>query len=352
MARSWLFWLVIAGVLGVFVSSIQPILLPFAVGMAVAYFLDPAADRLEKWGCSRSVATAIITLSFFSLVVALLMLILPLIYHQLAALIAELPNYVNNVRILLEPRIQAVIGQLDSQNLTSAQDAASALPEKVLAAAGNLTQGLVKSGFALINLVMLAVITPVVSFYLLCDWDRIVASVDRLLPRAYADTIREQMRIIDDTIAGFVRGTLNVMLVLSVYYTIALSIMGLKFAVLMGLMTGALLLIPYLGTILSLAAAIGLAYMQFDSATPVIAVGCIYAVGQVMEGYILTPRLVGRKVGLHPLWLIFGMMAGATLFGAVGVFLAVPVTAVIGVLIRFAIQQYEQSPYYLNSKPQ
>lgn len=340
------FWLAIALLFFWFIYAIKAVLLPFVVGMLVAYFLDPAADRLEKWGLSRLLSTLIITLGFFSLVGLILSLLLPLIYHQVAGLIESLPLYIKELKTLIEPKLGAFEGLFNDAQLSSAEDAASGISAKILATLGDLSTNLLYSGVALLNLVSLVVITPVVSFYLLKDWDMLVAHVDRLLPRDYAPVIREQLKIIDHTISGFVRGTLNVIIVLALYYVVALSLAGLKFSVLIGLMAGFMILIPYLGTIISGLTSVGMAYLQFDSLEPVAVVLGIFVVAQMVEGYFLTPKLVGKKVGLHPVWLIFGMLAGATLFGFVGVFIAVPVTAVIGVLVRFAIQQYEASSYY------
>jgi len=340
------FWLAVALLFFWFIYAIKAVLLPFVVGMLVAYFLDPAADKLEKWGLSRLLSTLIITLGFFSLVGLALSLLLPLIYHQLAGLIESLPDYIRQVKALVEPKLGVLLGSLSDAQMGSAEDAASGVSAKILASLGDVSANLLYSGVALLNLISLVVITPVVSFYLLKDWDVLVAHVDRLLPRDYAPVIREQLTIIDHTISGFVRGTLNVIIVLALYYVLALSLVGLKFSVLIGLMAGFMILIPYLGTVISGLTSVGMAYLQFDSLEPVAAVLVIFVVAQMVEGYFLTPKLVGKKVGLHPVWLIFGMLAGATLFGFVGVFIAVPVTAVIGVLVRFAIQRYEASDYY------
>ena len=173
-----------------------------------------------------------------------------------------------------------------------------------------------------------------------------IEKLDQLLPRKHADTIREQVYIIDNTISGYVRGTMNVMLVLGTFYAIGLSFVGLDFALLIGIIGGIAIIIPYVGTIVSGGLAVGMAYLQFDSLTPVLVTLTIFTAGQMLEGYVLTPKLVGDKIGLHPLWLIFGMLAGAALYGFVGILLAIPVTAVIGVLIRFAVSQYKESELY------
>lgn len=350
LSRKWIFWLIATALFFVFLYAIKAILLPFIVGILIAYFLDPAADRLEKWGASRLMATLIIVAGFFGIVSLLLILLIPVVIQQLEGLIATIPHYIEQYREMLESRFAAFLSQFDSTDFDSARTAVSNSTSGVAAALGKITREVLNSGFALVNLASLIVITPIVSFYLLRDWDRIVEQVDDLLPRAHTDTIREQMHLIDTTISGFVRGVINVMLVLGTFYAIGLSLVGLNFAILIGLLGGFMVIIPYLGTIISGGAAVGMAYLQFDSWEPVAVTLGIFTAGQMLEGYVLTPKLVGDKIGLHPLWLIFGMLAGAALFGFVGILIAIPVTAIIGVLARFAIQQYKLSDYYQPSK--
>ena len=346
VAKKWLFWLAVASLLLLFLYAIKAILLPFVIGILVAYFLDPAADKLEKWKLSRTAATATITLSFFAIIALAIAILLPLLLQQVTGLLSVLPTYIQELQILIDKELQHLMGSLDAKQIESAKEAVHNASSEAFASTGVVLAGVWKSGFALINLASLLVITPVVSFYLLRDWDKITACTDRLLPRAHADTIREQIAKIDETMAGFLRGTVNVMIVLGLFYSVALSIVDLDFAILIGIMGGIIIIIPYLGTILTGLTAIGVAYLQHEGAELVMMVTGIFIAGQMLEGYVLTPKLVGERVGLHPLWLIFGMLAGAALFGVVGVFLAVPVTAVIGVLVRFAISQYQQSGYY------
>lgn len=344
--RTWLFWLGVGAAFLWFLFSIKAILLPFVVGMGVAYFLDPAADKLEKLGCSRSVATTIITLSFFAIIVLLFVTLLPVLYHQAAGLFAAMPGYIADLRTSFAPQIDKVMQWFNGVESTEPTPAIADISSILTSRLAQISSGLLQSSFAIVNIISLFVIMPVVSFYLLRDWDRLTAKIDALLPLQYADVIREQIDAIDETLSGFVRGTINVMLILGTFYAISLSVIGLHFAIFIGLLGGVMIIIPYLGTIISGAAAVGMAYLQFDAPASIIAVLVIFIIGQMLEGYVLTPKLVGDKVGLHPLWLIFGMLAGATLFGFVGIFIAVPVTAVIGVLVRFATLQYKASDYY------
>ena len=205
---------------------------------------------------------------------------------------------------------------------------------------------MLSSGVAFINIISLILITPIVAFYLLRDWDKVVAHIDALLPRKRAETIRQQLVIIDNTLAGFVRGQLNVCILLGIYYAIFLTILGLNFGFVIGLATGFLVIFPYVGLLVGMAAGITVAFFQFGEMSQVLMVLGVFISGQVIEGNFVTPKLVGDKVGLHPVWIIFAMLAGGALFGFVGVLLAVPMAAVIGVLIRFGLGEYQKSSYF------
>lgn len=336
-------WVLIAAAFFLFLYAIKPILLPFVVGIGIAYFLDPAADRLERDGFSRTYATSIIMLAFFATLALLGVLLVPLLSEQIISFVHELPGYIEQVRNTAMPYLNDLLARFGvarggSQALTTAPPLM-----EIISAVG---VRLLSSGAAFFNLLALLMITPVVAFYLLRDWDTIVLKLDILLPRRHADTIREQFRAIDRTLAGFVRGQINVCLILSVIYAIGLSLIGLKYALLIAILGGILIIIPYIGTGLTGLIAVALAYVQYEDWPHVAAVMGVFAFVQVLESYFLTPKLVGQNVGLHPLWILFGMLAGGTVFGFVGVLLAVPITAVIGVLVRFAVGQYLESGLY------
>jgi predicted PurR-regulated permease PerM len=213
-----------------------------------------------------------------------------------------------------------------------------------------LARELFSRGAAILSLISLLVITPVVAFYLLRDWDRIVATVDGWLPRAHAETVREQIRHIDRTLSGFVRGQATVCLLLGAFYGIGLTVVGLDFGLILGLATGIVSFVPIFGMLLGVATGVAMALVQF--ALDPVRVGlvlAVFAIGQVIEGQFLTPRIVGRKIGLHPVWVVFALLAGGALYGFVGLLLAVPAAAVIGVLVRFALSRYLSSPLYLGA---
>jgi len=280
-----------------------------------------------------------------------LIVLVPLLQSQVVGLISRIPDLVETVRKLAEPqleRLQTDLGPADFQRL---REAAGTYAGTIIEWITRALAGIWSGGVAFVRLLSLVVITPVVAFYLLRDWDRIVAYIDSLLPRASAPTIREQATKIDETIAGFVRGQASVCLVLAGYYALSLTLVGLQFGLLVGLGAGLISFIPYLGASDGIIVALAIAYAQYAEWTPIVVVAAIFLVGQVAESYVLTPKLVGDRVGLHPVWIIFALLAGGALFGFTGVLLAVPVAAMIGVLIRFGVLRYKESSLYESEGP-
>ncbi len=340
------FWLI--GLLFFLVSVyfLRSVLLPFVAGMAIAYFLDPVCDKMEEMGLSRTLATTLVTVVFILTLVLALVLLVPALIGQVIDLIESLPKLMEAVRGQISKILAVIENRVDGESLVNLKQA---LGDSLKTTAKWLTQlagGLVDGGVAFANLLSLLVITPVVTFYLLRDWDKIVSRVDNWLPRPQLETIRELAKQVDDTLAGFIRGQGTVCLVLGCFYAIGLSLAGLKFGLVLGMIAGLLSFIPFVGSGIGLVLSVGLAFFQFDSWTPVIVIALIFFAGQFLEGNVLTPKLVGEKIGLHPVWVIFGLLAGGALFGFVGMLLAVPVAAVIGVGVRFALSEYMDSRYY------
>lgn len=331
---------------------LRGVMLPFVAGMAVAYFLDPACDWLEAKGASRTAATVIITALFFVFVALVLLLVGPLAYAQLVDLFQKVPGYYGALRDKLLTLAAALEPMLGEAGLADLREAVSAHSGDVVRWAARVLGGMVTQLEAVANVLSLLVITPIVSFYLLRDWDRIVAKVDGWLPRAHAETIREQFREIDRTLAGFVRGQVTVCLLLGMFYGIGLFLVGLDFGFLVGFFTGLVSFVPFFGMLLGFVVGMALAIAQFGDLLQIGLVAAVFVAGQVIEGNFLTPKMVGERVGLHAVWVIFALLAGGALFGFVGVLLAVPVAAVAGVLIRFAVDRYLESPLYLaGTKP-
>lgn len=349
-SQRW-FWVLLTGTVFVFLWLLHAVLLPFVLGMAIAYFLDPAVDWLERRGLSRAGGTVAVIVAFFALIVLVLVVIVPILQQQIAGLVSGLPSLIEHARtdlnrLMMRLQVEAGIPQSRVANL---QEAAQGQASKALEWVAGLVGGIVQSGIALVNLLSLIFITPVVAFYLLRDWDRLVVRVDSWLPREHAATIRAQAREIDRALSGFARGQALMCVFLATYYAVGLTLVGIDFGLIIGLLTGLLSFIPFIGTLTGAVTSLILAAVQFDGFNGVIGVAAVFAVGQILEGYILQPWLVGDRVGLHPVWIIFALLAGGALFGFLGILLAVPVTAMIGVLARFALGRYLASALYAPS---
>jgi predicted PurR-regulated permease PerM len=343
-------WLTIFAAFITALVLLREILFPFVAGLAVAYFLDPVCDRLERMGLSRIWATVAVTVGFFVLVILVLALLAPLLYGQVVQFLDNLPRYVGAIEQKAAPLIETV------QRYVASDDAQVQVKQFLGANLGDVTRFLIQflanlvSGLEItFNLFSLFLITPIVAFYQLRDWDRIVARVDSWLPRAHAATIREQAALIDETLAAFVRGQLSVCVLLGVFYGIGLSLVGLDFGLVVGLATGLVSFVPYFGMLIGFALGLGLAIAQFDTVTPIILVAGVFILGQIVEGNFVTPKLVGDKVNLHAVWVIFALLAGGALFGFVGLLLAIPAAAAIGVLVRFCLSRYMRSGAYLGA---
>ena len=343
--RQGAFWVAAFGAFIGLLWLFSGILLPFIMGMALAYLLDPLADWLERVGMNRLWAT--ITILIFSLIVftIALFVIIPVLVSQLAGFIERLPAYVARLQELSGKLFQSRIGQF-----LGAGDPNLAVEDIVRQATGwlgTLMGSLFAGGRAILGIVSLFVITPVVAFYLLYDWDRMIARIDDWMPRDHLETIRQIARDIDKAMAGFIRGQGSVCLVLGLFYAISLSVVGLNFGFLIGSVAGLISFIPYVGSIVGFVLSVGVALVQFwPDWIWVVVVAGIFVVGQLVEGNILQPKMVGSSVGVHPVWLMFALFAFGSLFGFVGMLIAVPATAAIGVLVRFGIGQYMQSGIY------
>lgn len=344
--QAW-FWGVGLALVALFLWLLAGTLVPFLAGAAIAYFLDPVAKRLERLGLGR--VTAVVIISLIGLVGFGLVLLfaVPAAISQLAALVAAVPDYLQSTDEFLSRRMPGLFreGSGLRRSLGSMEES---LRDSGMAAAG----AVLVSSLALIDFVILLVITPVVSFYLLLDWDAAVAKVDNWLPRRHAPTIRRLAGEMDIVLAGFLRGQLSVCVILGSFYAVALMAIGLPYGFLVGLTAGLISFIPYVGTFIGGALAIGLALASFwGEPAWIVATVVIFAFGQFVEGNILAPKLIGASVGLHPVWLIFALAVFGALFGFAGLLIAVPVAAALGVLGRFAVEQYLASPLYTGEPP-
>jgi len=336
------YWGIAAAVLCLALWFLGDVILPFVLGGAVAYFLDPVADRLERMGCSRALATAIITLVAVLIFVVMALLVVPSLVQQSIALFNIAPQLAQDLQSFLTERFPQL---MDADS--TLRHSLLTVGEKIQERGGELLNVALTGAYSIINLVLLFVIVPVVAIYLLYDWDRMIAKIDELLPRDHAPIIRQLVGEIDATLAAFIRGMGTVCLILGTYYAVALMLVGLQFGLVVGFIAGALTFIPYVGAILGGALAIGLGLFQFWGEWISLGlVAAIFVLGQVIEGNVLTPKLVGSSVGLHPVWLIFALSVFGSLFGFVGMLVAVPLAASLGVLTRFFTDRYRRSRLY------
>ncbi|MSO68630.1 MAG: AI-2E family transporter [Pseudolabrys sp.] len=348
--RQMIFWLAALVVFILVLWLLSEILMPFVAGAAIAYLLTPLTGRIERLGVNRLVAALLIITLVVMGFVLLILLVAPVLGGQLLSFIEKIPGYVTKLQSLISdpsrPWVQKLLGAGLNTDKT--------ITDMVTQGAGWLTtflKSLWSGGRALVSLFSLIVVTPVVAFYLIYDWHRMICTVDGWIPLHQRVTVRQLAREIDAAIAGFVRGQSAVCLILGSFYAVALTLSGLNFGLLIGLISGLITFIPYVGSMTGLILALGVAVAQFwPEYSSILMVLGIFLAGQFLEGSLLAPKLVGESVGLHPVWLIFALLAFGYLFGFVGLLVAVPLAATIGVLARFALRRYLESSLYTGGK--
>ena len=347
--RQLAFWVVTFVVFAAALWLLHAILLPFVAGIALAYVLAPIADRGERLGINRTVAALLIVGIFVVSLISLILLLVPLLMQQGSALISHIPGYVKRVRELV---VDLNLPWLDWLGAADSDKTLSDLVGQMATWLLSFSYSLWTGGKALVSFASVLIVMPVVTFYLIRDWHQMVDRVDNWIPVRQRETVRQLAREIDAAIGGFLRGQFGVCLFLGCYYAIGLMLAGLEFGLLIGLVAGVITFVPYIGSMTGLMVAASVAIAQFwpdwKRITVVIAV---FLVGQFIEGNIVSPKFVGERVGLHPVWLIFAMFAFGYLFGFVGLLIAVPLGAAIAVLLRFGLRQYFASPIYTGDKP-
>jgi len=349
--RQLVFWLAALIVFILLLWLLSGILLPFVAGFAIAYLLRPLTDRIQRLGVSRIIAALLIIGVVVIVLIGLILLVVPILGDQLNSFIASVPGYVAKLQHVLtdqsRPWLQKLLGAGFSPD--------KSIGDLVTQGMGWLTaflKSLWSGGQALVSLFSLMVVTPVVAFYLLVDWHRMVRTINSWVPVNQRETVHGLAREIDAAISGFVRGQTMVCVSLGLFYAVTLTLTGLNFGLLIGLISGLITFIPYVGSMTGLVLAVGVAVAQFwPNYTSIVLVLGIFLVGQFLEGNVLSPKLVGESVGLHPVWIIFALLAFGYLFGFVGLMLAVPLAATIGVLARFGLRRYLESTFYTGSTP-
>lgn len=349
-ARITLFWLgtLAAIVLALFVF--RAILLPFVAGMALAYALDPVANALERRGLNRGVAALAVVVLIAILFIAIFLLIVPVLLNQLVDFLQQLPSLIARLQTMFEPWLKSnwahYLG-IDAQSLRASLTGFFASGANIVQ---TLLASLLSGGRTVIDVASLLFVTPFVVFYMLRDWHRMLAWLDGLLPRDYAPQIRLLARAMDKKVAAFVRGQMLSGTVLGIFYATGLVAIGLNYGLLVGLAAGILSFIPYFGFTTGFVASIVIALVQFwPDWIWLAATVAVFMAGQVLEGYILQPYLIGTRVGLHPVWLLFALFAFGLLFGFLGLLIAIPAAAAVGVLLQFGIDRYRASPLFRGS---
>jgi predicted PurR-regulated permease PerM len=350
--RHVMFWLAALAVVVLVLWVLGQVLLPFIAAMALAYVLDPLTSRLQGWGIIRPLA-ALATISLVVLaVIVLILLIAPIVVSQLSGLIENIPGYVRRVQALVADPSRPWLQRLLGDGISGTDKSLSDLVAQGMGWFTTFLASLWAGGRALVSIFSLLVVTPIVTFYLLNDWPRLITTVDRWVPLTQRDTVHGLARDINTAIAGYLRGQSIVCLLLGSYYAIGLTLAGLNFGFLIGLISGLITFVPYVGSMTGLLLALAVAIAQFwPEWTWILIILGIFLCGQFLEGNVLTPKLVGESTGLHPVWLMFALFVFGYLFGFVGLLVAVPLAAAIGVLARFALRRYLESPLYTGAEP-
>ena len=341
-----LFVVAVSVIIGWLFYTLSPVLIPFFISAILAYIADPLADKLESWNLSRMVAVSIVFSLLVLSILLILLVLLPLLGSQFGSLLQNLPEYAELLHNAIQPWLISTILPTDLPDINTIKKVLTSYWKQVSQVVGGIVSYMTRSGSVILQWIANLIIIPVVTFYLLRDWDLLVTHFRVLLPKRYAKRIINLSLECDEMLSAFMRGQLIVMMALTIIYTIGLAMMGLELALLLGLMAGILSFVPYLGLIVGIGSAGIAAFLQFHGWMPVLTVALVFGFAQIIEGMVLTPRFVGGRIGLHPVSIIFAVLAGGQLCGFIGVLLALPAASVIMVLLRHAHQYYIDSSLY------
>jgi predicted PurR-regulated permease PerM len=339
-------WIIAAGILALAMYTISGIFLPFISGLLIAYAMHPMVTKLGKFGVRRDFGTFFLILSFFLVVGILLFVLIPFITVELVSLAGALPDYGKRLIAIIIPHLDNLSDFIGKDNIGDLQSKAGRYVGDMLSWGLNFLAKLLASTLALANLISLIIITPVVAFYMLRDWPSLLEKLSSLVPRQQVGTVEGLAGQMNDTLGAYVRGQSLVCLFMAFMYSLGLWLVGLKYAFTIGIVTGLLSFIPYVGMLIGVVAGIGIAFSQFDDWVGIAMVAIIFLIGNIFEGQFLSPNLVGGRIGLHPVWVIFALLAGGSLLGFLGLLLALPIAAVLSVLVRYGISRYMDSPFY------
>ena len=340
------FWLILSLVIGFFIYSVSAILTPFIASIIIAYFFDPLMLKFEKKGVKRIWTVSIVVGIFSIILITGLLKLIPALFVQIQQFIITIPKYEQYIAINMLPKIDLLISKIDPKLSEEVHTQLMGFSSKFFEYIVLIIRNIFNSSIAVLNIIGLVFFMPILVFYLLRDWPAMVKVFISLFPLSYKGIILEQFKQIDLVLSAYVRGQINVCLILSLFYVMSLSILGLNYALLVGIIAGCLAIIPYLGLVAGGTICALVALFQFSDLKYVYITLVIFFTGHLLESSIITPKLVGEKVGLHPVWVIFSLMSGGVLFGFWGIFFAIPIAAILGVIIRSLIKIYLASQLY------
>ncbi len=341
------FALLLLGASLVAIYLLQPILTPFLVGIALAYLGDPIVDRLESLGVGRTAGVLIVFMAFLLVFVGSLLIVVPVLFRETGALIRDIPAFIIWLQQTTSPYLLETFG-IDPFNVDTdvLKNRITSDWQETGGMVGRVLSEITASGVALLLTLANVALTPVVAFYMLRDWDQVMGRLQEMIPRDLVEDTVILLTECDEVLSSFLRGQMLIMILLGFIYALGLTIVGLKLALVIGMLAGLASIVPYLGFFVGIFAATLAALFQFQDAIHLVYIGIVFGVGQILEGMVLTPWLVGDRIGLHPVAVIFAVLAGGQLFGFVGVLLALPVAAVIMVFVRHLHLSYLNSEYY------
>lgn len=345
--QSTIQWGIIFSVLFLAIYLVSSVLMPFIFGAIMAYFLDPVTDKLQEKGLSRNRATIAVLGIFLGIIVGIFALAGPLLVEQISGLFTKIPEYLAQLEKEHGESVKALVSQYAPDFQMQAKDAAVQYSSQLLKISTSLLGGFIASSTSILSFLSLVFISPIVAYYLLRDWDVIVKKIDDLLPRSKVSVIRKNLVKMDKIISAYIRGQVTVCLIMSVLYSLNLTLAGLNYSLAIGVLTGILTFIPYVGMTIGALTGLIVAYMQFGFEIQFAWVVVAFLLGNLLEGNFITPKIVGESVELHPAWVIFALLAGGATLGFTGVLIAIPAAAVIGVLTRSSVEAYKESGLYL-----
>ncbi len=347
--KSYVIFAVVAALLLWFFASVSSILTPFVVALIISYFLAPIVGFLQNHRIARPLGTVLVMMGFFVVIALIFLTVFPVLYKQIVILITRAVSHKAEINEVM-PRLLGELDTINPELKAKFKESLIGFSSEFMSFFTAMLSRLINSGFAAVNVISLIFITPIVLFYTLRDWNQIICALECSVPRRYAGTAQKLFHDIDHSLSGFIRGQTMVCLILGFYYAISLTFVGIESGIALGVISGILTFIPYVGALFSGFLCILVATIQFGTVHHALLVIGVFVVGQFIEGHFLVPRLVGHNVNLHPVWIMFGIMAGGALLGFVGVLIALPLTAVLGVIIRFALVYYYNSSFYKNKK--